>query len=1511
MLIIHGMMSILFIMMLSSLHYTIFYYSDNGPTWADRFKVLTRQNITYETPIVCFLFAGGFNYGDILTPMPYYSLSEMEVAAVALMISYICHIVYLNSHLIAVYVQLMRFKHFYEWRLLKVGTFTKLLRFDQPLQDAINTYYRTIWATRGGYVEIPDIVRLFPSELRTEIAMDLYFDAIRHSMIFSPLNETYKKELSRLFQTEIYIPGQLMFIKDKIKAKLIYLQSGIVEIMSIENRDSPVLSFSPGTILGEISCLLPYMCSADIRCSTTCVAHVLRHCDLKNLLARDSNLNSTMQRIINERIEYCRKKYLRVRRLDQPISHIYWIKYRWRKLNKRHTAKYPKALAPEPLTKYYCSKYMSLIVLSSYYELKVHSICVRGKCSFVMEQESSFRKFLDLFCTLGAVVHFVLTFHVIIFEGRITKDVFALLTLFDMLYLLDIYFQAITAVRVHNVFISKPMDILVYKCKQLRFLIDVFSSIPYDYFATLMGASPYYIGLCRLPKYMKLIKVTYGNGVNYYHYDHFDVCQVVEFFTAYEHLLNVSPRTWKVTRDIVIHCLIILLCACFVYLWTCFNGICEADGWLETIKKQTRANFGRDIETTDFVISFIYTSSIYLQMKIHHFQATNVIEQVGQFLICVCGFYLINLTLSQWCGTIALENYPRFLYMYNLSFFNTVFQDRPELRRFRAKVNEYFSLQWFFASCMSFNDIASLMSHQSKFVRHKVTHEYMMVALRKTQAFSTMSDAFLELVCSYCKFYVIPVNHVLQRPDTSVPVLYIILDGWCKVQSFTPEDEEKNREFFYTQYDMFPVIGFFQAVNSFLYAETYTTVKILAIQYHNFMSCVKAIPVDGDILLGAIQDNLTSHQNLIMRIVHLPLLYYPEPHEKSSQVSIFDYKENAGKDDNKHLKWQRLNRGSIRNRIYSTFMRTFDPHGLYLYYEVFRGLLIFMEMIMLYTSLHRYIRVSNPFKVLKVVVLIFDLLDLYVRAHVHYFTPTGIRVTNLKSTFKYYFRHSFSIDLISMLPYERMHVFELFRDRSKSSLNIMICLILQPLKLYRPFFLLNFLRKTILIEYHNAILICTNTILIIIILAHLAAFALVKTCDIDDDWYWNCPTDSWLHLDANYSYWHDQNLLYSRTNYEVISSHVTRSSMYFTLHDYILFCFMGVFICMVRIWYQASIIGHNVFSTKYLVNFQERRRRYYTLASKMQIPKVLIDELIEHYKYMFKKTRTDEAKDILEPFYPHIQEAIQLAMFAPTLYQTKILEMEGSELHRFIAPFITEQYYIINATILRCNDINRNIFIVKKGFVEVSVADEAVAFLGPGGMFGCFKQKGINRSMITVTAKVHADLLVIDTSIFIKITKIFRNVKREMKCAHLTNCEYIESMMKPAKSSYTGEKINVFARCSLRNWFMYTFDDRNRFIVFFRYFTEMHLAPLVSIVALISMVVISSEGTSTYFWMMVDIYFLIDMYMICHIGVRDEESGLILARVQELTKAYLKSWKFYWDVLTLIPFYLFSKYIKE
>lgn len=124
------------------------------------------------------------------------------------------------------------------------------------------------------------------------------------------------------------------------------------------------------------------------------------------------------------------------------------------------------------------------------------------------------------------------------------------------------------------------------------------------------------------------------------------------------------------------------------------------------------------------------------------------------------------------------------------------------------------------------------------------------------------------------------------------------------------------------------------------------------------------------------------------------------------------------------------------------------------------------------------------------------------------------------------------------------------------------------------------------------------------------------------------------------------------------------------------------------------------------------------------ITEAIVEEVKEHFEYVNTKHGGHEINNLLNKLSNKVRLDIKKLLFTDTLKKTNFFHAFSTSSLRVFLDFIDLRYYKIHADIIRCNDVQKNIYVVSKGTVDIVIAGDTLITLTRGGAFGCFTEKG-------------------------------------------------------------------------------------------------------------------------------------------------------------------------------------------
>ncbi|PSN34097.1 hypothetical protein C0J52_12940, partial [Blattella germanica] len=232
-------------------------------------------------------------------------------------------------------------------------------------------------------------------------------------------------------------------------------------IVSEEDDETPIISLSGGTCLGDISLVLSMKSTTVLKCATYCELYILNrksYCSTLNSYPyhQKSLFNYTMNRLKQAKYLHSMSNFLKTERTTHYYdeTRMRWFKKTLADLMKRTHQKVKKEETHEEVyfasdhsiyqNVQYTAAYLDLYVLAEKLEWESERACLTEKWPLILHPYSSFSKLWTKFTLfLILLVAFIIPQNAFYTKSRSTQLAVSILS---GVFLLDIYIQITTAI---------------------------------------------------------------------------------------------------------------------------------------------------------------------------------------------------------------------------------------------------------------------------------------------------------------------------------------------------------------------------------------------------------------------------------------------------------------------------------------------------------------------------------------------------------------------------------------------------------------------------------------------------------------------------------------------------------------------------------------------------------------------------------------------------------------------------------------------------------------------------------------------------------------------------------------------------------------------------------------------------------------------------------------------------------------------------------------------------------
>lgn len=330
---------IMFVHCLAAIWYALACWQCNTPNWTQ--TISERHSFDPTSHFEWFVFSYStignlflHNYKGEIFVM---AATESVLFLLTMLIGHLMHYMIFLGHLIISNMNQQR-RHFnYVRRIQGIKTILEVWRIDNKLKNLTLNYYENLWERYSGIKYMPPAYELLPVPLKKEVMLDLFWDALSHSHLFQKEDVPFKRALSLEMKSEFYQPGDFVIEINQLKTKMIYISSGVLEVLSEEDDTVAIMSFSSGTVIGEVSLMRPTRSNAAIRCASVCELHTLGLPGFYKVLRIYPEKLTAFRTVINYRIQRAEEMLEDLKR--EKGETIIWLKKKWNELHRLQNQK--------------------------------------------------------------------------------------------------------------------------------------------------------------------------------------------------------------------------------------------------------------------------------------------------------------------------------------------------------------------------------------------------------------------------------------------------------------------------------------------------------------------------------------------------------------------------------------------------------------------------------------------------------------------------------------------------------------------------------------------------------------------------------------------------------------------------------------------------------------------------------------------------------------------------------------------------------------------------------------------------------------------------------------------------------------------------------------------------------------------------------------------------------------------------------------------------------------------
>lgn len=1366
----------------------------------------------------------------------------------------------------------------------------------EAILTALNTYALHCWKKREKLSTDYEYDKIITNTMRLEIKLDLCFNALKHSNLFRALSTNILRHMSSLMCITFMTPGELIYGKQKYYATMVYVVTGTIQLLSQEDGETPILSLSGGTVLGETSLFFSHPCPCTVICQSYCEVILLQKDDFMRITSFYPDLYSTLldkvkSRYLEARLYvYILNYQLRTRESKEKreVLTLKWLKSISKKLYRKsetniteldniHDRKHAEIFKQCAFVTYYLDQ----IVFTEDIELNTQAIMYKKTFPFVFLHNTIVGWLWDQMIAGFALIN--ATFY--IFYVCTAKEHYGIYsfitTLISILWVMDVYLQSSTAIKTKDLFITKVTDIIIIKIKSLAFWMDIFAAMPVDVIILLI-VGPVTVQAQHLFQCNRLLKS----------YRLFQL-----FSTTDVHNPSKIVKYIKI-RYVMTMLLAVANISGILFLLSCYNFKCNPT--FENFLTDIRTQFGHF--TLKLVVCFYLACALVSGVTFGRIPISAVYAfLVLQFLKLLSQIYFT----AELTAIRALRN--------------DYVQKNSELKQSIVKVCKVWKIDERITRRMvDFMDIylhEKAMTQGLAKLSNQLPRDMYKIAVRRffgnLQEYLPILKNLPEDVTSKINTtiysMIIPPNEVVIYFGEVCKEMYIIEAGCCRIHYACGLVSK-----LLGPGDTFCVYETCKRIPAMTHVVTVTHCKVLTLQYNDY---VRAFLFHPDILkqtkdVFMVEDKVTEMEDNT-DLQDSDRIYTQDV----PSFKVFGYNMTKGTDEAEDFYPIYEQNTALSYLKYFMLRVTFRCGGKFMFYwEISRCVFALLSVLlfpMALTTLHQYRFLRYPLLFLDFTAY----ADIYVRLHITYYDKKNIEIMHPLKTASYYCFHGLLMDFLGVAPINLV-IPVILRMKPNAALQI----VLKLNRLIQYYRIHLFFSKMAKEKGKRSLHSIRYFILIAYVVNVCASLLVISNCDHDDNFplteifYSGVQCEPTSFLTPK-----DENTFETPVTafkiqclaiYFVTSIICGQAVEGFKLLNGVIFIevsILGLIGIFAFIYLTALIVSSYLLRNVDLIIFQSSLYQLVKFLNYRKIDNKLCSEVIEHFEYMWRKKRGKNEQKLFQMFNSALEEDILYEMYGKILHSNAVFMGASKSFYKSLLHYVTHRVYLNMGIVTRVNECHSDIYFLIKGTIDVLGPDyNHLLYLPIGSMFGSL-DIGLMRQTLTMVCKGHVEVLVIENKVFHSILSRYKLQRAEYEQLTYIHTDYL--LGKGTDENIVTES-SIEVEKKLRSKFhipkMFRKVYHGKYIKIWKVF-------ILLVVCYVGFTVELYQKSSwdmnfymiTYLYI-TDVLFMINIYLKFHTPYHNEY-GIEVNNLNLISRRYLKRQCGFWmDFLTIIPFELFA-----
>ncbi|KAL0841121.1 hypothetical protein ABMA28_014878 [Loxostege sticticalis] len=1220
-------------------------------------------------------------------------------------------------------------------------------------------YKQQLWQMKDGILSSNQLQKL-PLPLQMELIFDVNVGHFHNSLLFRETDEAFMRQISLLMKHELYLAGQHIWSQGVVKNGMICIKRGVVEMLSDEDDESPMIAFREGTVLGELSLFYSIPSKVTVKAATYVELQVLRRTDFMRVISEHPFMLQHIRNKIGTRLETNRRRQEAITQYDKDDSRLIRTRYRPMKVLKDNLAGIEEddPTFVDDSHMYYkdennvrqpkfTAEYLELYHLATNVTtIDAPRVCLRASFPWILEPNTDFTHMFD-------VCHFVMVLYLCFMSPHyaIQNEQSDLEIIFTTIVtaglLLNIYIQLTTAIVEKNIRKETMKEIAEVKMASVGFYMDILSVFPIYIFTDTLDPH----GESIAGQVVKLLPVL-------------QVWHIWDYFDKWKLSFNSNAKLLCLMKYLI---LVVISCywsGCFLYLFACPRKLCHENSWMtQLIYWETKVFMTNDAKhEKPLTSSFSFGTSVFTGTGTSD-MGPGAADLFVVVLIFVTGSYISCLYTAKICSWFLLDTQRRLKFkesMRELFYFLSVNHVSGKIK---ARVKKFFSVQWYYNNAVSTEEIFKDMSSN---IQQEVLAIEMVETLLHCPIFQNCNRDFLQTVAANSRTIVLPDNEIVQHGGDIGRDMYIIQKGHCNLL-----DHQGKTDKCIGPGEHFGVVEMLFGLPKVYTVLTSTNCILLHVEYTTLVQCWGTFPDISHPIITALEDSELQKM----------AKYYEDAKPLSGRLDqkinriAQEIKESfvvlTGHERPQYIKtFDRL--GVMRFIRYLFVPGCITPHGIFL--KIWCGLRFVLSlyyiMIIPYSISTQQYKFTGRYPWTDILLYI----DLVIMAYVAYYNEKSLLVTHPMMCVSQYLRKTFWIDAISVFPFEQMlRIVNENADMDFYRMN-RILLVSRVMGAF-SFWESNIMQVnpvSVLLKYLPMTVTVVNFATAIIFIHSCKPYLPKNTYNV----LVNCTralTVSSSKFDTQLSAATE----YATTFYWVFEIFVGCGCTPVGVSNSV-DIWLNMALKVTGFLYFAFMFGHVAASrsaeTHALLEHNERTRDLANFLYQENVDPMLTAKTLKYFEYVWKRTNGSNPQEICRCLNTALMEDTLVFMYERALREVPLFGKVERSFIRVITQHLHEMYFLKGETVIQCRDVQPYIYIIYRGKVDVLTSyNEMITCMGPGGMFGNFTGQPISCSAVAIYASRSLDLLVIPSQSFFNLVKYYPKIQEPLNKAFEVSKDYI------------------------------------------------------------------------------------------------------------------------------------------